>query len=523
MTKKLQLLPKGLNSFEKMITNDYVYVDKTKHIYDIITNGSYYFLARPRRFGKSLLVSTCSMLFTGKKELFKGLWIEKSDYDWRPHPVIHLSLVATACSSAQSVRDDLIWQLEQVAAIYSVDISKAPSLETKFKSLVVQLAKTDSGVVILIDEYDHPIIKNINNSELAVQCRDVLRDFFGVIKDLDDYLKFVLITGVSKFSKTSIFSGLNNLEDLTVSERGATLLGYTPDELTTYFEPYLKKVAKQNNVSYEKIIEQTKLWYDGYQFCENPDKNVYNPYSVLLFLDSGKYLNYWFETGTPTFLLDLIRTKNYPVTNLDDIRASADELGTIEVDDIPITPLLFQTGYLTIDSYNPATKNYHLKLPNLEVKESFLKYLLKQFTKITLGGINEFALQLTNTLEANDVDQFCQLMQVFFADIPSGIQIPRRERYYQSILFVLAKILGLTVNVEIMTNIGRIDLTIETAKHVYIFEFKMDGSPEKALHQIEEKKYYQKYLMASKKIVLVGVLFDIEKRNIDSWVVKKIN
>lgn len=522
MNQKLKLLPKGIQSFEKMINNNYIYVDKTKNIYDMITTGSYYFLSRPRRFGKSLLVSTLFELFSGKKELFKGLWIEKSDYDWQKHPVIHLSLSAIASNNPQALHDDLLWKLESIATAYNIDLSKPPSLQAKFEHLVIELSKIKS-VVILVDEYDYPILSNVNSLELASECRNILRTFFAVIKDLDPYLHFVFFTGVSKFSKTSIFSGLNNLEDLTVTSQGATLLGYTQAELITYFEPYIEKVAIQNNSASVQIIETMKLWYDGYQFCSDSMHKVYNPYSVLLFLSSGNFLNYWFETGTPTFLINLIKKRDFAITTLDTIKVSTEELGTIDIEDIPIPTLLFQTGYLTIKSYDAETKNYHLVFPNFEVESSFLKHLLKMFAKLDVSTISEFAFRLTKAVQENNIDLFCRLLQTFFADIPSGIQIPHLEKYYQTILFVLAKILGLVVHVEVMTNIGRIDMTIETTNNIHIFEFKIQGSAQEALHQIEEKKYYQKYLMSQKKITLIGVLFDLKKRNIDDWIIKNID
>jgi Predicted AAA-ATPase/PD-(D/E)XK nuclease superfamily len=419
----------------------------------------------------------------------------------------------------------LVWKLEEVAKLYSISIDNAPSLQTKFGSLVEQLASADK-VVILIDEYDYPILNNIDNPELAIACRNILNDFFGVIKDLDSYLQFVFLTGVSKFSKTSIFSGLNNLEDLTLSAQGATLLGYTQQEVAMYFEPYIKRIALAKKTVPKKVIEAMRTWYNGYQFSEDDHSKVYNPYSILLFLSSGKFLNYWFETGTPSFLMNLImnliKTKNFTISAIDNLEATSEELGTIEVDDIPIVTLLFQTGYITIGSYDAETENYHLAFPNLEVRSSFLRYLLRKFTKINLSTINEFALRFTKALKENNVDLFCRLLQTFFADIPCGIQIPELEKYYQTIIFILAKILGLTVNVEVMTNIGRIDMTIEMATHIYIFEFKTRESAGEALKQIEERKYYEKYTVRDKEIVLVGIMFDVKKRNLESWVVKTI-
>lgn len=517
----LKLLPKGIQSFEKMIKDNYVYVDKTRYIYDIITKGTYYFLSRPRRFGKSLLLSTLHELFAGNKELFKGLWIDTANYNWQPHPVIHLSFSALASNSAQALHDDLVWKLESLAESHSLDISKAPSLQTKFESIVTQLASSNS-VVILIDEYDFPILNNITDLPLAGECRNIIKNFFGVIKDLDNYIKFVMITGVSKFSKTSIFSGLNNLEDLTLSQQAAGLLGYTSDELKTNFGKHIAEIATNQEKSSQEILESMQLWYNGYQFSKNQDIKVYNPYSILLFLSSGELSNYWFETGTPTFLVNLIKAKNFPIPSLDAAETNVDDLKNIEIDNIPVIPLLLQTGYLTLKSYDPITNNYQLSFPNLEVKSSFFRYLLKQFSTFEAGEISKFTAKLKTALNENKIDLFCRLLQTFFADIPSGIQLPQ-EKYYQTILYVLANLINIKVITEEMTNIGRIDMVASTDSHIYIFEFKTKRSAQQALQQIEDKKYYEKYLLGCKKIVLVGVKFNTEKRNLEEWTIKALD
>lgn len=518
----IKLLPKGIQSFEKMITNNYVYVDKTKYIYDIIKTGDYYFFSRPRRFGKSVLISTLKELFEGNKALFKGLWIETSDYKWQNHPVIHLSFSSLSNNNAQALYDDLVWKLESIASLHSIDITTAPSLKTKFELLVTELSKVNK-VVILVDEYDHPILSNISDLKLADECREVLKSFFDVVKDLDNYLAFFMVTGVSKFAKTSLFSGLNNLEDLTLSELGSELVGYTYEELIKYFDFYIEKAALKNRSTADEIIDDMRTWYDGYQFSKNAQEHIYNPYSILLFLSNLEFLNYWFATGTPTFLLQVIKAKQFSILSLDDASITPDDLDSVNIEDITVIPLLFQTGYLTIKFYDEQKSNYLLDFPNLEVKQSFFKFILKGFSTLEYAVINDFATKFTNALKENNIDLFCRLLQNFFADIPSGIQIPEREKYYQTIIYVITKIIGIDVKAEVMTNIGRIDMIIETLSHHYIFEFKIQGSAEEALKQIEEKQYYQKYLMTGKKIVLIGVFFDIKKRNLENWAIKEIN
>jgi hypothetical protein len=386
-------LPKGIQSFEKIIRKNYVYIDKTRIIYDIITKGSYYFLSRPRRFGKSLLISTLYELFTGNKKLFENLWIATSGYGWTPHLVIHLSFSVMDTTSAQTVHDDLLWKLESLAKNNAIDITQAPSLQTKFELLVSQLATTNK-VVILIDEYDFPLLNNINNTATTLACRNILRDFFGVIKDLDSYLEFVMITGVSKFSKASIFSGLNNLEDLTLSQQAACLLGYTADELIHYLGPHIQEIADYQKRPTQAILDDMLLWYNGYQFSKNQAAKIYNTYSILLFLSSGELSNYWFETGTPAFLVKLIKAKHLSIPAIDTAEASPDDFNTMEIDDIPVIPLLFQTGYLTIKAYNQITGNYQLVFPNLEVQSSFFKYLLKGFSNVGTGETNKIITKL---------------------------------------------------------------------------------------------------------------------------------
>lgn len=515
---KLKRLPKGIQSFAKLIEGDYIYVDKTKHIYDLITQGTYYFFSRPRRFGKSLLISTLAELFAGNRSLFKNLWIDTSDYTWTAHPIIELSFSALSHTSGSNLQADLIWKLEQIGKKYTIDLTHAPSLQTKFAYLIEQLARIEK-VVILIDEYDYAILSNINDLNIATECQKVLRDFFAVIKDIDRHLKFVFLTGVSKFSKTAIFSGLNNLDDISLNTQGATILGYTHHELITYFADHIAQLAHQLHQSPDALVQQMITWYDGYQFSKHTEhEKLFNPYSVLLFLSHGEFLDYWFETGTPRFLMDLIKAKQFPIMNLEHIEANAHELGTFEIDDISLKTILFQTGYLTIESYNATTHNYHLRFPNFEVESSFLKQVLKKLSSLPLSTINDFNVRLLQALKNEQVDLFCKLLQTFFADIPSTIHIPL-ERYYQTIIYVLAKILGLSSNVEVSTNIGRIDLVIEFPAILYIFEFKIKGSAQQAIHQIEEKQYAQKFKFDNKKVITVGILFNTKKKNIEEWLV----
>lgn len=520
--KKLSI---GVQSFSKLIEEGFIYVDKTEYIYNLLMQGDYYFLSRPRRFGKSLLISTLKEIFLGNKHLFKGTFIANSSYTWHEHPVIHISFSSLSSSTATDLEQDIIRALERIAARYSIDLSRDKSIQMKLTSLVEQLSHKGK-IVVLIDEYDYPMLNNIENIELAEICRDILRNFFATLKDLDDYIRFIFITGITKFSRASIFSGLNNLKDLSLDPQAARLLGYTTDEISTFFKPYLTSISEKSGKSTVEILEDVRFWYNGYQFTESQNRSdqslkVYNPFSVLLYLSDGRLLNYWFETGTPSFLMYLIKTKEYPVFALEGAEVNINETKSYDIHDMHIVPLMWQAGYLTIESYNPETKNYKLAFPNEEVRTSFLSNFLYSLTKAKESLLSNYTVKLTQALNHNDLKKFFHILQVFFADIPYILHLPA-EKYYQSIFYIILKLLGLPIQPEVQTNDGRIDAVLETSSHVFIIEFKLDESAQAALQQIEEKKYHLKYLNSGKKIILVGASFDTAKKNLQEWIAKEL-
>lgn len=383
-------LPIGVQAFSSMIEGNYIYVDKTKYILNLIMTGECYFLSRPRRFGKSLLISTLYEIFSGNRGLFKSFYIDTTDYSWPEHPIIHFSFSSMNVENSESLKKDIEWNLFNHAAKYNLSIEDAPSLQTKFSALVERLAQRGK-VVILVDEYDFPLINNINKPGMAEECRKVLHDFFVVLKDLGKYLRFIFITGVSRFSKTSIFSGLNNLNDISLSEKGAELLGYTEEEIKNRFDDYLNLFAKRQKTSKKEILNTIQKWYNGYQFVEdeNSPKKVYNPFSVLLALENKKFMNYWAETGTPTFIAHLIKNQNFPISEIDGSEVNYLETRSYEIDKIKLIPLLWQTGYLTIKSYDQETQNYKLTFPNKEVSDSFFTFILSDLKKkIVLVGVH---------------------------------------------------------------------------------------------------------------------------------------
>ncbi|MBA3535437.1 MAG: ATP-binding protein [Tatlockia sp.] len=518
----MKKLPLGIQTFSKIVDLNCVYVDKTKQIYSLVsgTQGDYFFLSRPRRFGKSLLLSTLKEIFLGSKHLFNGLWIAQSDYSWVQFPVIYLDFSTISSRTTSQLESGIIQSLKDTAQMYGKDIGSVTTPEEALKNLVRELSLLGK-IVVLIDEYDKPILDHIAEPTLSQAHQEILRSFYAAIKAADAYLRFIFMTGVTKFSKTSVFSGLNNLKDLTLNSEASALLGYTDEEVTQYFDQHINHIVSKQQLTTTQLRENIRLWYNGYQFSREPLK-VYNPYSVLLYLSSGELLNYWFETGTPSFLVQLISFRKYPVEAIDQAELSVLDMGSFDIDNIDITLLLLQTGYLTIKSYNEQTRNYQLDYPNEETKISFLYYFVNSLTNAPISLLSNNIFKLTQALRNNNLSLFFSTLEIFFAAIPYNVQLAQ-EKYYQSIFYVIVSLIGAYVHAEVVTNEGRIDATIETNYHIYIFEFKLNQSAASALQQIEDKRYYQKYLHSNKSIVLVGANFSFDKRNIQEWLVKVLD
>lgn len=509
---KMKYLPTDVSSFKVMMEGNYVYVDKTEYIYHLFNGGNrYYFLARPRRFGKSLLVSTIKEIFLGNRKLFKGLWIDSSDYQWQEYPVIHIDFSLVDKSSPEEFKISLSWELEEIARKNGADVSEAPIVSNKFKSLIEQLSKKNK-VVILIDEYDKPILDAFPSIEQATAMRTALRGFYEIIKGMDEYIRAIFITGVTKFAKTSIFSGLNNLADITMNEMSATLFGYTKHELEHYFDPYIQELALHTNQSKAEAYEKIKNYYNGYRFSEK-EQLVYNPFSVLYCLYNKKFENYWFASGTPSFLIEMLRQQGIKMATLDTIEIAESSLGTFDITSLDLFPILFQTGYLTIKEYHAQDNRYILEYPNTEVKDSFIRYLAATFSYYTNSGIDIALSQFRTALHTNNIDFFCSTLQSLLANIPYQLHIGN-EAYYHSLLQFLITLLGLEGHSEISTSKGRIDMMVEVPKHVIIFELKFGTSAHKALAQIVDHTYYEKYLYLKKPITLVGLSFNLEDKEL---------
>jgi hypothetical protein len=517
MTHKL---PVGIQDFEKLRTENYVYVDKTQLLYQMITQGNMYFLSRPRRFGKSLLVSTLRAIFQGKRHLFKGLWIDQSDYTWEQHPVIWLDMSAVTNSSREVFQQSLSYHLDKIAEQYDVKFTTELAVAEKLNELITQLAKNNQKVVVLIDEYDKPLIDQIHRPEIALENREILKHFYGIIKAQDANIRFVLLTGVSKFSKVSIFSGLNNLEDISLLNDYATLLGYTQEELTDYFSLEIDSLAQKKGLSRQVLLDKIKHWYNGYRFSKE-EISVYNPFSTLLLFKQQEFSEYWFETATPTFLVKLIQEQQFDITDIEKLRIEKSDFSTYEIDELNVLALLYQTGYLTIKSYNPDSEYYELGYPNREVEMAFLKSLLAYFSKVGKPVQSNFILDMVEALEKLSFDDFFQLLKGFLASIPYDLHI-KGEKYYQNIFYFVFNLVGLRLNAEVHTNRGRIDAVIEGKDNILIFELKVNKSAKEALEQIKTKGYADQYRPQQKAIYLIGLNFNSEERNVSEYVVEQL-
>ncbi|MEZ4730774.1 MAG: AAA family ATPase [Caldilineaceae bacterium] len=458
------------------------------------------------------MISTLEEIFLGNRELFQGLWIDRSDYNWQTYPVIRIDF------SRMQVASDAEFApaLNAICAKSPANIRSPLATVPTMRSLKISSWPWRQGqVVILIDEYDKPLIDALPHLPEAQKIRETLRGFYTLIKAMDQYLRFVFITGISKFSKVGVFSDMNHLTDLTMNPHFATALGITETELQSQFHEHIAKFASKEGVTPDALSTKLREWYDGFCFVEEC-QNVYNPFSTLQLFTQQRFANYWFETGTPTFLIKLLKEQQYDVEELNDLRLRELAFNTYEIETLSIIPLLFQTGYLTIKGYEPTRRIYTLAYPNMEVEDAFLTYLLGEFSERD-RGLNEAQLwRMIDALEAHDLDQFFHLLQVFFANVPYQIHL-KYEKYYQTIFYLIFKLLGLRIDAEVETNAGRIDAVVEVADHIFLFEFKLDKSAEEALQQIRNQRYYQKYQLKGKSITLVGANFSSETRQVTAW------
>lgn len=518
--------PTGVQSFPELRKNEQIYVDKTPHIYNLIKKGAsrVYFLSRPRRFGKSLLISTLKSLFEGRKELFEGLYI----YDkiaWEKFPVIHISMSEIRFPDL-GLYEALNIRLQQSASEYDIYL-ESKDLNGKFQELIKRLsAKYEKQVVILIDEYDKPITHGIekDNADLAEENRDIMKNFYGGLKDLGEHIRFLFITGIAKFAKVSIFSELNHLSDITLEKKYATICGYTQQELQQSFPEGIKNLANEYNISTEECLAQIKDWYNGFSW--DGENFVYNPFSTLRLLDSRKFANHWFETGTPTFLVKILNEKfNYDFAGK---TAKEGNFSTIHFHKLDPKAILLQTGYLTIKEkwLEGMESIYRVDYPNNEVKAAFTEMLLGGYLEMQPSDSGLEISDVRDAFKKNDLNRVKAIITSMFASVPpqlfskkneNGKVTPVGENFYHAVIYLIFNLLGTKMQAEVGVKEGRIDAVVETNTHVYLFEFKKNNSVDAAIEQIKEKEYAEKYRNSPKTVYLVGVSFSLRKKGLNAW------
>ena len=531
-------LPIGIQSFEDLRKKDFLYIDKTDRIFRLTHTSKVYFLSRPRRFGKSLLLSTLKAYFLGQKELFSGLAIEKLENAeagnrelWQEYPVLYLDFNAKAYTDEQALLDILNAHLRDWEKAFTVE-RREDAPDSRLKDLIQRIyAKTGKQVVVLVDEYDKPLLETMNTDEaLNETYRRILKGFYGVFKSCDQYLRFVFLTGVTKFSKVSIFSDLNNLRDISLDRDYAALCGITQQELEANFQPEIQILAETQHLSVEQTLAQLKQRYDGYHFSENAI-NVYNPFSLLSVFTGKAFRDYWFATGTPTFLVQLLQKQTGNIREiLEDAEMTENALQDYRPDLQNPLPILFQAGYLTIKGYDPEFRLYKLGFPNDEVKYGFLDNLIPVYTSIAKDNSGLFIGNFVRDLQKEKLDSFMERMYTACAGLPYSLaakeNVKMRERDYQIAFYLIFTLMGQFAQTEVQNSRGRCDCVVFTADTIYIFEFKLMGSgtPQSALEQIKEQGYAEPYQTSGKKIILIGAAFGdgIDEDTPDTWVAERL-
>lgn len=509
--------PIGIQDFEDLQRNGYAYVDKTNFVYKLADEGKYYFLSRPRRFGKSLFLSTLEAYFQGKKELFEGLAIYDLETEWKKYPIFHIDLNTANFREKDSLYTVLNDYLTTWECKYGTRESEA-TLALRFKGVIARAAEKEGcGVVILIDEYDKPILQTLRDPELQAEHRAQLKAFYSVLKTQDRYIKFAFLTGVTKFGKVSVFSDLNNLTDISMDHRYISICGMTEKELLTNFKEGISELAEANGDTEEATIAKLKARYDGYHFEENT-VGIYNPFSVLNTLSRLRYKNYWFETGTPTFLVDLLKMHNYRLPDMTKERVSDDVINSVDSLSTNPIPVIYQSGYLTIKGYDERFKKYLLGFPNREVEEGFLNFLLPLYT--SAGNNSPFLVdEFVQDVESGNPERFMQRMKAFFADTSYQV-VGNAELYFQNAMYLVFKIMGFYTQVERPTSDGRIDAIIQTPNYIYVIECKLDRTADEAIKQIENNGYAEPFLMDKRKLYKIGVSFSSETRGVAEYKIK---
>ena len=512
--KQLKKCPVGIQTFDKIRQLDMLYVDKTEYVYELTHEYSYCFLSRPRRFGKSLLTSTIQCYFEGRKELFKGLAIEQLEKEWGKHPVLHFDMSTAKHVSKEGLERNIGKQLKRLESVYGISEPDVDLNGRLYDLILAAYEQTGQKVVVLIDEYDAPLLDVAHKEGLLDELRQVMRNFYSPLKACDPYLRFVFLTGITKFSQTSIFSELNNLKNLSMMPRYAAVCGISKDELLTQMGDYVEAMAEALNKSYDETVESLKREYDGYHFTW-PSPDIFNPFSLLNALQDKALDSYWFQSGTPTFLIEMMRKYHVVPSQLDIKQLSASAFDVPIEQGRTITPLLYQSGYFTIKGYDADMRIYTLDIPNKEIRiglfESLAPYYLgddeMNFTVIS---------RLWKALSEGRTEDMLRLLQQFLLTVPQ-CDNTNYEGHYQQVLYIIFSLLGAYVDVEVRTATGRVDVVMRTSDRLYLFELKLNQSADRAMEQILAKDYPARFSLTGLPIVKVGINFDMERHTLKDW------
>jgi len=512
--------PIGIQTFAKIHQGGYLYVDKTKYIYEVTHPGQYVFLSRPRRFGKSLLTSTFDAYFSGRKDLFKGLAIEQLEKEWKQYPVLHFDLSDIKKGTIEDFEDSVNSSLASMEETYGV-VKTADNLATRFKELVECIYKrTGKQVVVLIDEYDAPLLTVLHDPERLEKMRTALQSFYSPIKKLDPYLRFVFITGITKFSQLSIFSQLNNLKNISMKPQYAAICGITQKELEDNFQEGIRALGEENEMTSEQVLAKLARTYDGYHFAHK-SPGVYNPFSLLSAMDNCDFDNYWFSTGTPTFLVNMLKHFHADITKIDGSEAFATDFDQPTENMQSILPLFYQSGYITIKSYDPIIDRYTLGYPNEEVKVGLMRILVPYYVHTNTLEAGNAVVQMYLALRKDDMDGCLKAMQEFLTTISyqenTLKDAPTTEGHFTAMLYVMFSLLNVYVESQVRNAKGRLDILIKTDTSIYVMELKMNGDLDKALQQIDEKDYTIPYQSDGRKVVKVAINFSTEDRTLKAW------
>ena len=515
-----QKYPVGIETFSEIIEGGYAYVDKTEVIYRLTQSGKYFFLSRPRRFGKSLMLSTLQAYYEGHKELFDGLWLGSAEgVDWTPRPVLRLNFV-DAMSTVDGIQSIIEFHLQQWEQQYGISTTGLNQGQ-RFRNVIEKASETTGKkVVILIDEYDKILVNTMHQPDLHGDIKSILKPLFGTLKGADRFIEFAILTGVSRFSKLSIFSDLNNLEDISLNQDFATLCGFTEDEVRHYFRSGVEAFANAQKTDFEGLMQILKDNYDGYHFSKSCT-DIYNPYSLITSLKNREILHRWFESGTPTFLVEKIKNLGGSIRDELNPVLSGFALANMSLNDDDVISLLYQTGYLTVKEYLPQVDMYQLGIPNKEVETGLYQYLLPLYSGRNITQ-NSIALYRLNTaIQECRVDDMMIEIKSLLSSVPYELTENKQEIYYENNLLLIFKLLGFDVNAEFRTSQGRIDTILQTPDYIYILEFKLDGTVEEALNQIMERNYASPFITDPRQIVCIGINFSKKTRTIDSWGVQR--